>query len=369
MLIDYSVKVGLLASLVPLMISAFLILYFGFYKHYKNYKFPFFQFSSLIMLTCSFILQITFFMGVMFFRRYALFEIVVILVLAATASTFFFIIMKKNLTIEALKRCLKEQFSPLKYTISPDMDIETQPNSQETLPENPNNNDLLKIEAEINDQGPSQIYCRDFQNICAVYIFLTVNTFRHAKIFRCCFGDRICKTEKAAKQFLRKITWTVLLFSICVPLLFIGLEVIERINLKIKAVSIIIDLLKAIFTVNFMYNMSMIMGNISAKLKYSKLNDQFKCLKLIIMCFFIQHFVFGLIHFDNELGRSLNFVVLSIENCLIIILAIKYYGFNEDTLKKNKGKIQFNDFADEEQEKKARNIEGLLDQDCEIEDL
>lgn len=369
MLVDYSVKVGVLASFVPLMISAFLILYFGYYKHYTNYKFPFFQFSSLIMLTCSFILQITFFMGVIFFRRYALFEIVTILVLAATASTFFFIIMKKNLTIEALKKCLKEQFSPLKYTISPDFDLETQPNSQEALPENPNNDDLLKLEAKINEKGTSQIGSRAFQNICVVYIFLTINTFRHAKLFRCCIGDRICKTEKAAEKFVSKTTRTVLLFSIGVPLLFIGLEVIGQLNLQIKAVSIILDVLKAIFTVNFMYSMSMIMGNISANLKYNMLNDQFKCLKLILMCFFIQHFVFGLIHFDNELGRSLNFVVLSIENCLIIILSLKYYGLNEKTFKKNKGKIQSNDFADEEQEKKVENLENLLDQDCDIEDL
>ena len=317
-------QISFLLTLSTLVLFLLITFLFGYRPLYKSYDFPYIQFLTLLMLTMALFLEIIFFLGTTFYHHFAIIELGVVSVFSCMEAIFYFFIFKRTLTLEALSLCFSDtQIGKAKNNID-NGGLETKPNSQQELEGEEDYS--LTLRKEIQETGFSEINSREFQKKCVYYMFLRIKKFSHAKCLRCILGVRNCETKKEVTATLKKYDRAVTAFCILLPSIFLILEFLKHFHIEMKEIIFPLNILKCMCMVNFNYEMTMLLSNLKFFLKKTHLLGKFNCLRAMILFFLCQNVLMTFFGARTQMGLSLNFVLLSMENLILIYFWIKYYG-------------------------------------------
>ena len=236
-------------------------------------------------------------------------------------SVYYFYILKRTLTLEAVNLCFSDTYSPVKPSV---MGLETNPNSQQELGSNEDYE--LELRKEIETVGFSKLESSEFQKKCIFYVFLRIRKFKHAKGLRCLLGDRKCENQKEVELTLRKFDCAITCFCMFLPMIYLALEIMRSNGWENQPAILMLNICKCICMVNFNYEVWHLLRNLKAFLKKTSLSGKFNCLKTMIILFVSQNVIMNFIEENEELGLSLNFVILAGENLALGYFWIKYYG-------------------------------------------
>ena len=314
-----------LFSFILFTLSIFL---FGYLSHFCKYIFPYLQFPSVFMLTLAILLQTTFFLGSAYPNKFSIIEFVMFLIMSLMFYLFHHQFIPKILTIEAINLCNSGCYSPIKTAetaIIPQLNPRN-PNSEENIQESIEENYSKNLRKEIEKTGFSGLRDSEFQNKCILFIISKIRRFQHLKLMKC-LGDRKSETEREAKSILTRLQRNVRVFCIFMPAIFLVVEVMKPSIVEKKAsLVVVLNLLKTFITIHFMHESNFFMSNIMGFMKSSTLESRFNCIRVLFMLLMIQNVLVSAIGLRGERDMSINFAVMSIENCILCYFWIKYYG-------------------------------------------
>ncbi len=328
-----------LFSFILFILFTMSIFLFGYLGHFRKYIFPYLQFPSIFMLTLAILLQIIFFLGSTFPNNFAIIEFAMFLIMSFMFYLFYHQFIPKILTIEAIKHCNSGSYSSIKTTetlIVPQINPNSEENFQEIIEENYSK----KLRREIEKTVFSGISDSEFQKKCILFIISEIRKFKHMKLLSC-LGDRKSETEREANSVLTRFQWNIRVFCVFMPLIFFIVEVMKHSHVEKKVFIIVLNLIKTFITMHFMYESNFVLSNITGFVKSSILESRLNCIRVLFILLMIQNVLVSAIGLRGERDMSLNFAVMSIENCILCYFWIKFYGAKAcglDTFKEEIGK-------------------------------